>query len=337
MAEFTAVRQNQGVIAIKPEVTAGTDVFAGTYLAADVIPVLPDSVRFSQDPNEIENTMTAGNLGRGPSILGALTARLDFSMYVRGTGSAYSTSNRPKVDLPLRACAMAATVDATGGSEKITYQPSSTEEVMTVYFMLNVPGGNGLAAAKMSGCLATHTFSATAGGLGRFDFTFMGSLDRADHTFTGGTIALTPVFPTLKSALFQIGTTNYAPRIANVSLAMNNVMSYLRSINAAAGVAGVKIFDRKPILTIDPEADREANSGWWAQLRDGGPMNDMSFRLGATQYNRMQVRVSAASTPAAALQVIGQGIGSRDGVMTLPTQLLATIQSGNDDFAYEFS
>src|SRR5689334_22603565 len=104
MAEFTAARQIKLVVAMKPEASAGVDVFSDTYVSGDVLPVIPDSVRFSQDPNEIENLMIAGNLGRAPSILGATTARLDFSMYIRGTGSAYSTSNRPKVDLPFRGC-----------------------------------------------------------------------------------------------------------------------------------------------------------------------------------------------------------------------------------------
>lgn len=337
MAQFTASRQIKTIVAMKSEATAGTDVFGGTYVTGDVLPVIPDSVRFTQDANETENTMTAGNLGRGPSILGATTGRLDFGMYIRGTGTAYSAGNRPAVDLPFRGCGMAATIDTTGGAEKATYQPSSTEEVMTIYTVLDVPGGNAV-SVQMVGCLGTVTLTGRAGGLLRADFTFQGALEeRADITYTGGTIALTPVFPTLKSAQFQIGSTNYAPRIANVSFAVQNTMRYLESINATSGVAGVKIFDRKPELTIDPEADREANSGWWAQLRDGGPMGDMSFQVGSTQYNRMQIRVSAASTPGSQLQLVSQGLGSRDGIMTLPSRLLATIAAGNDDYAFMFS
>jgi len=337
MAEFTASRQFKIIVAMKPETVAGTDIFLDTITGADVLPVIPDSVRFTQDANEIENTMTAGNLGRGPSILGATTARLDFGMYIRGTGTAYSAGNRPKVDLPFRGCALAATVDATGGAEKVTYQPTSTEELMTIYVVCDVPGGNAL-SFQMVGCLGTCTLSGRAGGLMRADFSFQGSLEeRKDITYVGGTIALTPVFPTLKSAAFQIGSTNYAPRIANVSFAIQNVMRYLESINAVSGVAGVKIFDRKPELTIDPEADREVTSTWWVQLRDGGPLNDMSFQVGTVQYNKMQIRVSAASSPASALQLVAQSLGARDGILTLPSRLLATISAGNDDFAFMFS
>jgi len=50
MANFQIPRQSRVAVAFKPEVTAGTDVFAGTYVTGDVIPTIFDSVRFTPGP-----------------------------------------------------------------------------------------------------------------------------------------------------------------------------------------------------------------------------------------------------------------------------------------------
>lgn len=331
MAQFNVPRQARMVIAIKPETTAGVDILGGTYVTGDVIPVIADSVRFTQDRNEIINRMTAGNLGRAPSILGPLTARLEFSMFFRGRGVAYASGTRPEIDLPMRACRLSSTVDATGGLEKVTWQPTNTEELMTMYFVIEIPGGTAL-SIQMVGCLGDFSVDMAAGGLCRFTFVFQGALEeRADVTYTGGTLALTPQFPTAKSAAFQIGATNYAPRIANIRFGMGNVHQVIESINASGGIAGYTCVDRDPRLTIDPEAGREADSGWWTALATGGPLKDCTFQIGAAQYNRLLWHFGA--TDGNQLQVTEQGIGSRGEIVTMPTTLLATISAGNDDFS----
>ncbi|HEX7786606.1 MAG TPA: phage tail tube protein [Methylomirabilota bacterium] len=338
MANFQIPRQARVVVAMKPETTAGTDIFGGTYVTGDVIPTIFDSMRFTQDPNEIENLMTAGNMGRAPSVLGPLTARLDFSMFLRGRGSAYGASARPEADLPLRGARLAATVDASSGTESVTYQPTDTEEVMTIYVVVDVPGGNAL-SAQMVGCIGTGRFGGRAGEMIRMDFTFMGALEsRADISYVGGTLTTTPQFPTLKSAAFQIGSTNYAPRIAEISFDLGNRIIPIPSINSAQGVVGHTVIDRRPEFTIDPEADREANSGWWDALSDGDPMKDLSFQVGSVQYNRVKFRASADASPgpASTVQVVAQSFGARNGIMALPTRLLATIDSANNDFAITF-
>jgi hypothetical protein len=336
MAEFLVPRGVKVVVAMKAEATAGVDVFAGTYVAADVLPVIADSIRFTQDPNEIENLMTAGFMGRVASIMGPLMGRVDFAMFPRGKGVAYSATVKPEVGLPLRGCGLSETVDTTVSAEKVTYQPSATHETMTIYVVINVPGGAAL-SVQLVGCIGTYRWNARAGGVGRFDFSFMGALEeRADITYVAGTLAKTPAFPTFKSAAFQIGTTNYAPRIADMAFDIANVVGAIPSINGAGGIAGHLILNRNPRVTLDPEADREANSAWWAALRDGAPLKDLSFQLGTAQYNRMKIRASAAATPAATVQVVAQSLGARDGLMSLPTTLLCTLDAGEDDFAKVF-
>lgn len=340
MANFQIPRQTQVVVAMKPEVTAGVDVFGGTYVTADVIPTIFDSVRFTQDPNEIENLMTAGNLGRAPSVLGPLTARVDFSMFPRGRGIPYAAGTRPESDLPMRGCALSSTVDATVGFETVTYQPTDVEEVMTIYIVVNIPGGAAL-SAQLVGCIGTGRFSGKAGEMFRADFSFMGALqERADITYVSGTLANAPQFPTLKSAAFQIGAADYAPRIAEVGFDIGNRIIPIPSINSSGGVVGHTVIDRRPEFTIDPEAGREADSGWWTALSTGDPLKDLSFQLGAMGapglYKRMKFQASAAASPGSTVQVVAQSFGNRNGIVSLPTRLLATIDSPNNDWKIIF-
>lgn len=333
MAQFTAPKEINVQVVMKAEATAGTDVLAGTYTAADVVNIVAGSARFTQDQNEIENKMTAGNLGRAPSAIGKLTGLVEFSMLWRGKGSAYGAGTKPEFDMPLRAAGCSSVFSGTSGSEKVTYQPTSTEETFTVYVVVQVPGGNAF-SVQLVGCLATTArCRTTAGGALMWDFGIMGALEeRADITYVNGTLSPTPTPPVTKAALFQIGSTNYAPRIKSVGFDIGNTVQYIDSINAAGGVAGVKIFDRKPILTIDPEADREANSGWWAMLRDGAPLNDCTFQVGATAYNRLKFKFPSDGV-SSQLQLIAQQLAMRDGLAALPSTLLPTISAGNDDWA----
>ncbi|HJR01839.1 MAG TPA: hypothetical protein VKA83_09420 [Methylomirabilota bacterium] len=339
MAQFTAPKQLRLVVAMKPESVAGTDVLSDTYVSTDVIPVIQDSVRWTQDQNEIQNMMTSGRMGRAPSILGKLTARLDFDMYIRGKGAAYSASLKPELDLPLRGCGLGVTSSFTGGSEFYQYQPSDTEEVMTVYVVQEIPGQVSNLAIQMVGCLATGRMVARAGEPMRASFSFVGQLEeRKDITpggFTTGQLNLSPGFPTMKAAAFQYG--GYAPRIANIGFDLGNTCNPIESINAAGGVAGFKIFDRNPRLQIDPELDRETASSWWAKLRDSNPLDDCTFQLGTTQYNRMKFRFGAnGGAGDAQLQLVRQALGARDGLSIWQSEFLATISLGNDDYSLRF-
>lgn len=331
MAQLTVPRARRVQVAMKPEATYGTDVFAGVYVAADVLRCF--DIQPSITAEEIENLATSGDLGRLPSGVGAIVGGVSFRMFLRGAGAAYSASVKPEADLALRACQLAATLVTTVGLESVSYQPTATSEAMTIYVVVDVPGGNAY-SLQLVGCLGTFDLTMRAGGIVEARFTFQGMVDAvADITYVAGSVAATPAYPTLKSALFQIGTANYAPRIASVAFAAGVSLLRAPSINAAQGIAGFHAADRNPRLTIDPEADRDANFAWYAALRDG-TLQDSTFQAGATQYNRLKFNFNAAA--AAGLQVIGHGFAVRDGLLAFNPILLATIASGNDDYKLVF-
>lgn len=339
MAQVQSARKVRQQVVFRPESVYGTDPMGGTYVDADVIRAVADSIRVSPNLEEFLNLATAGNLGRLPSAIGLRTVRLSFDQMIRGRGVAYDDSPLvvPEIDLALRACGLARTIDATPGSEFVGYQPSDTHEAMTVYVVQPIAGSATAVAAQLVGMHGTPTFRGVAGGPMRATFDLEGVLEEiADVTFVGGTMAATPQYPTLKSAAFQIGTGNYAPRIREVSFAMGNVLQRVPSINAASGLVGFQITDREPELVIDPEADLEANSAWWAALQDGDPLHDCTFQLGTAQYNRLKFRFSSDGSTAG-LQVVGQEWVERDGITAFRMRLRPTIVNGaNTDFALRF-
>jgi len=307
------------VLAMKLETTYGTDIFAGTYTAADIIPCFGIQPNISQE--EIENLSMAGDLGRIPSAIGLEQASVSFSMFLRGKGSAYAAGVRPEFDLPLRGCGFSSTVDATPGAEKVTYAPTMTFESMTIY----VAQENG-STLKMAGCFGTVDFSMRAGGQVEARFSFIGKLvGVSDVAFVEGSISGTPQYPVMKSAVFQIDTTNYAPRIASLGLSVGVAVQRLLEINAVGGLAGCYIADRRPILTIDPEADTVANHAWFTKWQTS-VLADCTFQAGVTQYVRIKFTFLK-------LQIVNQGFAVRDGITTFPTSLLATLTSGLDDLS----
>lgn len=323
-------RTAKSLIATKAETTAGTDIFAGTWVGADVMNVDPESIRFSPDPNETEIRATGGHYGRQSSILGATTGRLDITMPLRGSGAAYSATVFPEANRLLLMAMLAGTlVDTVSWS----YKPGTVETTYTVYVVFDMAGATAH-VVKMVGCIATLRLRGVAGEGLFADFTIFGAYTRADHTYVAGTIPITPAYPTFKSAAFQIGSTNYAPCIADVGLDLGVSVRYQRCMNAVSGVAGAYVGDRRPRLTLTPVADLTSNMDWWTRLSTGAPLDDCSFQAGGTAFNRIKFRFGSAL--GSTLQTISQSFSGRDGIVIAPTEFLPTINAGEDDFALLF-
>jgi len=181
----------------------------------------------------------------------------------------------------------------------------------------------------MAGCHGTFTTRMTAGNMCVATFTFSGKLvSIADTTFVAATLSGTPQYPVMKSAAFQIGTENYAPKIAQMGFDMNAQVLQVQSINDASGLAGFIMADRNPRVTMDPMADTLANYPWFTKWK-ASTLADSTWQVGTTQYDRIKFTMLA-------LQIVSQTFAARDGVTTFPTTLLASLTSGNDDFSIVF-
>ena len=323
MAALTVSRIRMRLVAMKAETSPGGDIFAGTYVAADVIPAY--NIQTQTTIDELENTATAGLLGRQASIIGRRLGGVTFSMNFRGkaAGVYYDDSPLvvPEIHLPMLACGHGAAFASAGiAGSSITYTPG-TEATYTIY----VVHQNGR-TLKLTGCLGTVTFRTTAAGVMVAEFAFVGSLAGwADVTYVPGAMATTPQYPITRSAAFQLGSGNYAPRLAAIGFALNNQLQLVPDANAATGVAGYFLADRNPRVTFDPEEATAAIFDWYGQL-DAETLMDCSFQTGTVALNRLKFNF-------ARLQLTAQNYQERDGLVALANTLVAVLASGDDDYS----
>lgn len=325
MANLTGPKARRLHIAMKPESVYGTDIFAGTYLATDIIPAI--QIQPTLNVRETETLGLGGRLGRNASVMGAQTGGVSFVMPVRGRGAFYDDTPDvvPEAHYPLLGCAHTPTFFQPGISgSTVTYAPG-VESSMTIYIVQE----NG-PTVKLTGCVGTFAFSLRADGSLEFRFNFQGQIAGvADVTFVEPTIAATPAYPAVKSAAFQIGTENYAPRISDISFDQQGQIQPVPSVNAASAMAGYFVADRNPRLVINPEANTVATYPWFQKWIDG-TLADCTFQVGTTALNRV-----VFSFPK--LQIVNQGYTGRDGLTALPTTLLATVNAGDDDYSIAFT
>lgn len=338
MAELTMPVESQKQLVLKAETTAGTDIFAGTYVAADVQPVDYRTIRAVHDPNEIENLITMGSKGRAPSLKGPRLGRVDFRMPWRGAAAAAEYDDVPLVvpesHRALLGCSLSPTFTNPGiANSSIRYNPTDTDATQTIYVVSPVPGGNSH-TRQFVGCVGTVVFSGESGGPVFMDVSYVGAWEEdADVAFVAGTLVGTPTYPQLVGAAFQIGSANYAAKVRSFRFSQGNRMVARRHINAATGVEGFKVVDRRPLLSLVCEVDRDANSGWWAAMRDGAPLKDCTFSLGSVHTNTLKFHFGSGGS-SAALEVIAQQIDAVEDVLVFQIDLLPTIAVGaNLDWA----
>lgn len=321
MTQPTVPIERKLQLVMREEVTYGVDVLGGSYLQGDILPAM--DIAPTLDLEEIQVLATAGNLGRQLSAIGMERGGVSFRMNPRGKGAAYAAGVKPEWHNPVQGCGLIGVVDATPGAEKWTYTPNDDPLSQTIYIVQKI--GAGAIAIKLVGCLGDVEFSMRAGAIVDARFTFQGLIAGvADIAHVAGAIVATPQYPVAKNAQFQIGTENYAPRIANIGIRLGNQLQPVPSLNSTGGLAGYFVADRNPRVTIDPEADLVANYPWYTKWT-AATLADCTFQAGGTQYNRLKF-----SFPR--LQTIRHGFGKRDGMTSLPTELLATIAAGSDDF-----
>jgi hypothetical protein len=321
MAQAQVPRLRKKVLVMKPESTYGTDALGGTYTTADIIPAL--DMQPSPNLEEIEIQAAAGHLGRLNSAIGIESAQVRFRLPMRGVGAGgpYSASVKPEWHNPFEGCSLLGTL---GGGEW-TYAPSVNDMSQTIYVVSHIGGETNGLAIKLVGCHGDVELSMRAGALVDATFTFQGLITGvSDIVYLGGTLLSVP-FPVAKSAQFQIGTENFAPRIANLGFRLGNVLQRIPSINSTGGIVGFFVSDRNPRLTIDPEVNLAAAYDWYTKWTQS-TLADCTFRAGSQSNNILKFNFDR-------LQIVAQPWGERDGMASLATTLLATIAAGNDDLS----
>lgn len=279
--------------AAKPEVESGTDsvpTLAANALGLVGIPALNsgflegglrDDVVFG-GLGTIDRAAPAGRFGT-----------IDLTLEVKGFGAAYSAANRPEMDPLLRGCGMSAVVDATPGSEEVTY---ATLDDGFETFSLYLWSASKL--YKLVGCVATFRFAFVVNNrvLATFSVTGRIATDPAQQAL--GAVTLNQTIPPLwHTATTSIGAwdgESGEPLImTRLEADLANTIVPRPSAGATDGLIGHYISDRKARVSTDVEQVALATFDPYAISKQpggaGATDTELVTHVGNTQYNRMRL------------------------------------------------
>lgn len=299
------------VLAAKIETTIGTAIsLSGTDATfnvynASIVPNIQMTDREGQ-----------GAFSKLSSVLGQQTGTCTFSTdLIMGTAeSAWSSTFLP-------ACGL--------GKSSTTYSCKSEAPGSTVKTLTMAHYVNGV-IRRIRGAVGTFTISCLAGQKITLDFTFQGVYD----SFEAGAI-LAPTLATNEALRWAASTTTIAgTAVAASSLTfdLGNVISPLESQAVDEGVKNFIITDRRPTLSIDPEADTSnsiSRYGLWTVWPHVAAIAwDSNTSGDGGKW--------AFSVPAG--QILNQQPGERSGIETEQLSFLATKSSAlNDEFSMTYT
>jgi hypothetical protein len=222
------------VLAAKIETTIGTAIsLSGS-----------DAVFNVYNANIVPNIQMTDREGQGAfskltSVLGQQTGTCTFS-----TDLTMSTSEPNWASTFLPACGLGKTSTTYGCKSEA---PGSTVKTLTMAHYVNG------VIRRIRGAVGSFTISCLAGQKITLDFTFQGVYD----SFEAGAI-LSPTYPTAEAMRWASSATTIggtAVAASALTFDLGNVISPLESQAVDEGVKNFIITDRRPTLSIDPEAD----------------------------------------------------------------------------------
>lgn len=254
---------------------------------------------------------------------GARSAKITFRAELKGAGVAYSASVKPALSPFLRGAGFAETVDATAGSEKVTYLPASSG-VPSLTIWVYEDG----VIKKARGCRGNVRFSGKLGEPVFAEFDFTGVFDSViDGAMLSPTFEAT-VPPTLFGNVLTLDA--YSLIAESISFDMGNQTTLRSSITAPDGYLSALITDRKPTGKVDPELTLVATYDFFGKWKAG---TAAALTLGpvgpANAYNKFTI-----SAPKAVATNVGEG--DRGGNLTADTDFMLCRNTGDDEFKLEF-
>jgi hypothetical protein len=301
--------KKKSVLAAKVETTVGTAI----SLSAS------DAVFNVYNCNIVPNIQMTDREGQGAfskltSVLGQQTGTCTFStdLTVGTSAPAWATTFLP-------ACGLGLT-SLTYGCR--TESPGSTVKTLT---MAHYVDG---VLRRIRGAVGTFTISCLAGQKITLDFTFQGVFD----SFEAGSI-LTPTYPTAEAMRWGASTTTIggtAIAASSLTFDLGNVISPLESQAVDEGVKSFIITDRRPTLSIDPEADTSNTITRYSAWMGQGPV--------AIAWNAVNTEGGEWDFALPAAQYLNQQPGDRGGIETEQLNFLACRTATlNDEFSMTYT
>lgn len=263
------------------------------------------------------------SIGKLQQVYGGTLVTLTGDVELKGAGAAYSASVRPEIDVLFRICGLSSTVDASPGTESVTYAPASSgHESATIYYYQD---GTRMIA---TGCRGNVSIAAEVGGLAKASFTITG------HVAGPADVALpAPTYdsalpPAVKAGAFTID--GFSAVIATLNVDLGNTVAMPPDLSASDGFGEVQITSRDVNGSFDPEYPLVASEDFVGNWKSGLAMVLATGTIGGTQYNRY-----AVDMPALYYREVAPG--DRDGIRTLDLTFGAVESTGDDEVTITFN
>lgn len=302
--------KKKSVLAAKIETTIGTAIsLSGTDGVFNVYncSIVPN-VQFTDREGQ-------GAFSKLSSVIGQQTGTCTFStdLIVGASAPAWATTFLPACGLGLTSTTYGCRTEAPGSTVKTLTMAHYVDGVLR----------------RIRGAVGTFTISCLAGQKITLDFTFQGVFD----SFEAGAI-LTPTYPTGEALRWAGSTTTIggtAIAASSLTFDLGNVITPLESQALDEGVKNFIVSDRRPTLSIDPEADTSNSITRYSTWMAGTTVAiawDSSTNADSGKW--------AFALPAA--QFINQQPGERSGIETEQLNFLACRTATlNDEFSMTYT
>ena len=304
------------VLLAKIEATYGVDP---TPTAATNSILTIDS-KIKETFTAIERNVQISSLTKRQSLRGQTFAEVTFKSELVGSGTA---GTAPRIGTLLKACAFSETISA---GSSVVYTPNSSP-ISSCTMYLYIDGRQHI----ISGAVGTPKLTMEAGKQAVIEFNFKGTWntpsDSSNPTPTFETTVDAP--PIVKSAAFTINSIS-SLIIAKAELDMANTLAIRPSINAATAIQGFFITERKPMLSIDPEAVSIATYDWRTDVLT--TPRAVSMVIGATAGNIITLNI-----PKFNVQDIEYADREKLVVENIKGQLAANSATGDDELTIKFT
>ncbi len=280
--------------------------------------LLAKDVDIKENSGVVERDVQWAFLDKLPSVLGERWSEISFKLDVIGSGTA---GTAPRIGALLRACGHSETVLSV---TSVTYAPSSDNHAsVTIYVYkdgrLHI----------MTGCKGNVKFTFNAAKTLIAEFNFMGRYATPTVVALPSTTYETPYKtpPVCKSSAFTYNSKTTLV-VATVELDAANDVVKRMSLSDSNAIKGFEIVDRKPVVTIDPEAQYES-----------------SFDFRGDQLTTTR-QISVVATRAAGnivtmtvpqFNITKVEYADRDGIQVEKIEGEASASAGNDSYSVVFT
>lgn len=297
----------------------------GTY-GVDSLPVGANAVQLASivNPNPAEaakfaeRTILRGTLGKGRPIFGGSLFGLQFSVELKGSGTA---DVPPEISPLLQACGLAETIVAT---TSVAYAPASTNHLSTTIYYFQ----EGL-RYRLVGCRGTFSLNATAGEVIRLDFTMVGRKTAGDPTDTAApTAVFDAITPTTFQANNMLSLDAFNPNFTQFTMDLQNDVITPANANAADGFGEVEVNGRDPRGSLDPDMTLVATRDWIGDFESSAE-SALAFQLGTLGGQRIGLSLPAVAN-------IDPAFNEADGKRKFQYGYKAEETAGDDEFTLTF-